>query len=230
VADKLKTDTQYFFGVKDPVLKATCTQTSQTSCVQKDLVNVSSATVCVAGIGNCGQSGGTNQVTGVTGVTGDLNFSGTATTTLQGLVASKHGWFTTLPTSGERALMSPTLFGGIVFFPSFIPATGNVCTGEIGTSSLYALFYLTGSAYKMPVVGVEASGGNQNVKRSTALGAGVASQIGIHMGAQGTDSATGITSRTKACSQMSTGALTCIRTEPALSTWSRYLSWTSLRL
>jgi len=68
------------------------------------------------------------------------------------------------------------------------------------------------------------------VKRSTSLGAGVASQIGIHMGAQGTDTATGITSRSKACSQMSTGALTCIQTQPALVAWSRYLSWINLRL
>jgi type IV pilus assembly protein PilY1 len=229
-ADKTNTDTQYFFGVKDPVLKATCTQTSQTSCVQKDLVNVSSATVCVVGTGNCGQSGGTNQVTGVTGVTGDLNFSGTATTTLQGLVASKKGWYTTLPASRERALSSPTLFGGIVFFPTYTPTTTDVCSGETGNSSLYALFYLTGSAYKTPVIGTEASGGNTNVKRSTSLGAGVASQIGIHVGGEGTDSATGITSREKICTQMSTGQLVCKQGNPAQDTWSRYLSWINLRL
>jgi type IV pilus assembly protein PilY1 len=156
--------------------------------------------------------------------------TGTATTTLQGLVASKEGWYTTLPTSGERALYSPTLFGGIVFFPTFVPSVGGVCSGGTGNSSLYALFYLTGSAYKVSVVGTDTVGGNTNVKRSTSLGAGVASQIGIHLGAQGTDSATGVTSREKLCAQMSTGELVCKQGNPPVDTWSRYLSWINLRL
>ena len=222
-ADKSNTDTQYFVGVKDNVINGTCTQGSDKDCQVKDLVNVSAAVVC----STC--ASGTNQVTDPNN-TGVTTLTGTATTTLQGLVASKQGWYTTLPTSGERALYSPTLLGGIVFFPTFVPAVGNVCGGGTGTSSLYALFYLTGSAYKTSVVGTDTVGGNTNVKRSTSLGAGIASQIGIHMGAQGTDSASGVTSRSKACSQMSTGALTCIQTQPALVAWSRYLSWINLRL
>jgi type IV pilus assembly protein PilY1 len=222
-ADKGNTETQYFFGVKDDTINGTCMQKSERDCQQKDLVNVSNAVVCQT----C--AGGTNQVTDSNN-TGVTTLTGTATTTLQGLVASKEGWYTTLPTSGERALFPPTLFGGIVFFPTFVPSVGGVCTGGTGTSSLYALFYLTGSAYKTSVVGTDTSGGNTNVKRSTSLGAGVASQIGIHMGAQGTDSATGISSRSKVCSQMSTGALTCTQAQPALSAWSRYVSWFNLRL
>lgn len=221
-SDKMNTDTQYFFGVKDPVVSNGCTQTSKNDCERKDLINVSSATICSV----C--ASGTNQVTDPNN-TGVTSLTGSATTTLQGLVASKNGWYTTLPGSGERALSSPTLLGGIVFFPTFVPV-GDVCGGGSGTSSLYALFYLTGSAYKVSVVGTDTVGGNTNVKRSTALGTGVASQVGIHMGAQGTDSATGITSRAKACSQMSSGAVTCIQTQPALGAWSRYLSWINLRL
>jgi type IV pilus assembly protein PilY1 len=228
LADKSLTETQYFFGLKDDVINGTCTQGSDKDCLQKDLVNVSKAVVC----STC--AGGTNQVTDSNN-TGVTTLTGTATTSLQGLVASKEGWYTTLlpasgPAVGERVLASPTLFGGIVFFPTFIPEVGTVCSGGTGNSSLYALFYLTGSAYKTSVVGTDTVGGNTNVKRSTALGAGVASQVGIHMGAQGTDSASGVTSRSKACSQMSTGALTCIQTQPALVAWSRYLSWISLRL
>jgi type IV pilus assembly protein PilY1 len=186
-------------------------------------VNVSNAVVC----STC--AGGTNQVTDSNN-TGVTTLTGTATSTLQGLVASKEGWYTTLPTSGERALFPPTLFGGIVFFPTFVPSVGGVCTGGIGTSSLYALFYMTGSAYKTSVVGTETSGGNTNVKRSTSLGVGVASQIGIHMGAQGTDSATGVTSREKLCAQMSTGELVCKQGNPPQDTWSRYVSWITLQL
>jgi type IV pilus assembly protein PilY1 len=222
-ADKGNTESQYFFGVKDDTINGTCTQGSDKDCQQKDLVNVSAAVVC----STC--ASGTNQVTDPNN-TGVTTLTGTATTTLQGLVASKEGWYTTLPTSGERALYSPTLLGGIVFFSTFVPSVGGACSGGTGSSSLYALFYMTGSAYKTSVVGTDTVGGNTNVKRSTALGAGVASQVGIHMGAQGTDSASGVTSRSKACTQMSTGALTCIQTQPALSAWSHYLSWIILQL
>ncbi len=222
-ADKSNTDTQYFVGVKDAVINGNCTQGSDKDCQVKDLVNVSAAVVC----STC--AGGTNQVTDPNN-TGVTTLTGSATSSLQGLVASKQGWYTTLPTSGERALSSPTLLGGIVFFPTFVPTASDVCGGGTGTSSLYALFYLTGSAYKTSVVGTDTVGGNTNVKRSTALGTGMASQIAIHMGAQGTDTASGITSRSRACSQLSTGALTCIQTQPALVAWSRYVSWINLRL
>ncbi len=220
--DQGNTETQYLFGLKDDVMNGTCTQGTDKDCVQKDLVNVSSTTICSV----C--TGGTNQVTDPNN-TGVTTLTGSSTSSLQGLVASKEGWYTTLPTSKERLLVSPTLIGGIVFFPSYAPG-GDACTSGTGTSSLYALFYLTGSAYKTSVVGTETLGGNTNVKRSTSLGVGAASQIGIHIGAQGTDTSTGITSRVKACSQLSTGALTCIQTQPALGTWSRYLSWINLRL
>jgi type IV pilus assembly protein PilY1 len=213
--DKSNADTQHFFGVKDPVVQSACTQTTVADCQQNDLVNVSGATVCVV----C--TSGTDQVTGVAGVT---TLEGTATSTLQGLVASKHGWYTTLPTLGERDLASPTLLGGIVFFPTYVPTVTDVCTGS-GSSSLYALFYLTGSAYRESVIGTDVVAGNTVVKRSLTLGIGMASQVSVHIGALATDSATGVTGRAKACTQSSSGALTCIRTNPALSVWSRYLSW-----
>jgi type IV pilus assembly protein PilY1 len=116
-----------------------------------------------------------------------------------------------------------------VFFTSYVPG-GDLCASGTGTSSLYAVFYLTGSAYKVSVVGTDTVGGNTNVKRSISLGAGAASQVVVHLGAEDTDPATGITSRMKSCSQMSTGALTCIQAQPALSAWSRYLSWINMRL
>ncbi|MGH7430192.1 MAG: pilus assembly protein, partial [Candidatus Methylomirabilaceae bacterium] len=45
-ADKISTETQYFFGVKDSVSNGSCTQSSTTSCQDDDLVNVSAATIC----------------------------------------------------------------------------------------------------------------------------------------------------------------------------------------
>ena len=45
-ADQSNTDTQYFFGVKDPVLTGGCAQATIIDCQQNDLVDVSSAVVC----------------------------------------------------------------------------------------------------------------------------------------------------------------------------------------
>ncbi len=179
-ADKTNADTQYFFGVKDSVMSpGACGQTSSTSCLDNDLVNVSSAQVCVLNVGTCG--GVTNQVTGVTGVT--TFSSGSGTTSLIGLVKSKDGWYTTLPAARERVLSNPTLIGGIAFFPSFIP-DNNICAAT-GSSNLYALFYLTGSAYTESIIGLTPSGSNQIVNRSMSLGTGLAAQMAIHLGSQG---------------------------------------------
>ena len=125
--DKTNTEQQYFYGVKDPVLNAGCTQSTATNCQQQDLVDMSSATVCTVCAGN--------QVSGVAGGT-VTSFDGSTTTTLQGLVASKNGWFTTLPDSAERNLNSPAVLGGIVFFPSYVP-TQDICAAT-GEGFLYA--------------------------------------------------------------------------------------------
>ena len=224
VAEKTNTDTQYFFGVKDFVMTGGCIESSVTSCEMKNLLNVSSATVCVL----CAT--GTDQVTGVTGVT---TFEGTTNTSLQGLVQSMDGWYTTLPTAGERVVSSPTLIGGIVYFSSFIPST-DICSGS-GTGNLYALFYKTGSAYKESVIGTSQAGSTTNVLRSTALGtAGLASQMAVHIGAQGTGangstSNAGCSGRVTGFVQSSTGTLSQFCTKPALSPWSRYVSWLNQR-
>ncbi len=217
-ADKTNVDQQYFYGVKDSVASGTCTETSATNCESTSLVDVSSVDVCIV----C--SGGTNEVTGVSGVT---SLVGSATTTLQGLIQTKDGWVTTLPSAGERTVVSPTLLGGIVFFPTFVPSA-DLCSAS-GTSTLYALFYLTGSGYNQSVLGTEAVGANTNVKRSVDLGAGMTSQMAVHIGGQTTDGSSNVTGRVKVCGQSSTGALTCTRSNPPLGSWSRYISWNDRR-
>ncbi|WHZ16733.1 MAG: Type IV fimbrial biogenesis protein PilY1 [Nitrospira sp.] len=184
-ADKTDLSTQYFVGLKDSVLNAGCNQTvSITNCMENNLVDVSNATVCVVGVGDCGQASGTTQVSGVTGAT---TFTG-----LIGLVQSKDGWMTQLlepanPPSqpspygiGERVVNSPTVFGGVVFFPTYIP-TNDICLSS-GTSRLWALFYKTGSAYQEPIIGTAVSGANQTVNRFGSLGEGLAFGIVVHMG------------------------------------------------
>lgn len=221
--DKTNTDTQYFFGVKDPVPGGGCTESTVTSCQKNNLLNVSNVTICVV----C--TGGTNQVTGVSGVT---TLSGTATTTLEGLVESMDGWYTTLPTAGERSLSSPTVIGGTVFFTTFVPIA-DPCVAS-GTGSVYALYYKTGSAYKVPVIGTYASGGNTYASRSLSLGVGLPSQIAVQIGGQGqgatgTSGAQGCAGRVTGFVQGSTGAIGQFCGKPALSSWSRYISWVNQR-
>jgi len=223
--DKTNADTQFFFGAKDPVPQGNCTQLSETDCEQDDLVDVSNAVICLTGC--------TNQVTGVTGVGTGLNtFSDpTNPSSLEGLVASRDGWFTTLPAPRERVLTSSTLLGGIVFFPSFAPQN-DVCSSS-GDAQIYALFYKTGTAYKESVVGTSASG---NVSRSAAMGTtGALSQMAMHIGGQGgggggNPSSSGCASGVTAFSQSSSGSLVQTCTKPALSSWSRYISWMNERM
>lgn len=218
VNDKTNTDTQYFIGVKDLAMNGSCDSTT-TDCQQKDLLDVSSAVVCSV----C--ASGTTQVTGVTGVT---TFSGLVTA-----VTGKKGWYTTMPTSGERNLSTPTLLGGTLLMTSFVPAT-DLCV-VTGSGYLYALFYLTGSAYSEPLIGTYTSGSNTNVSRSLSLGTGLPSSVAVQLTRQGS-SAVGSTGGPAPCSgglnavvQSSTAVLNQVCGKPALSAWSRYLSWINNR-
>jgi len=232
--DKINADTQFFFGVKDPIPMGPLTQGSVTDTEQDDLVDVSNAVICLTGC--------IDQVTGVTGVQTGLNsFSDpNSSTTLEGLVASREGWFTTIPSPPiapdplllrERVLTSSTLLGGIVFFPTFAPQN-DLCSSS-GDAQLYALFYKTGTAYKESVVGTSASG---NVKKSIGMGnTGALSQMAMHIGGSGgggggNASSGGCASGVTAFSQSSSGSLVQTCTKPALSSWSRYVSWMNERM
>lgn len=225
--DKTDMTVQYLFGVKDSVVGSSCAQifASTYNCWNNDLVDVSNATICT----NCGGAGA---VTGVTGVS--TGFSGPATTTLQGLVASKDGWFTALLTpaglaAGERSISPPTLTGGTVFFPTFIPST-DICIAA-GTSNLYALYYLTGTAYTTPMIGSGASGVSL---KSISLGYGLASATAIQTVSQGTGTtgaggASGCAGRTGLYNMGSTSVTTSTCANTAQKNWSRYVSWINQR-
>ena len=223
--DKGNTDAQYFFGVKDPVANTTsCIETSTTSCQRNDLLDVSNVTVCVVGVGSCTTS---TQVAGLAG--GSTSFSGSGTS-LQGLVLSKQGWFMTFPIAGERSLSNPTILGGTVFFTTFIPIN-DFCIAS-GSGNLYALFYLTGSAYQQSSIGTTGVGGG-TVAKYISLGTGLPSQMAVQIGAQGTgtsgaSSSTGCAGRVTGFIQASTGVLGSLCGTPALSVWSRLISWRDL--
>ncbi|MBH0197669.1 MAG: hypothetical protein HP494_19245 [Nitrospira sp.] len=120
---------------------------------------------------------------------------------------------TTLSTAGERSVVPPTVLAGAVLFPTFIPST-DICVAA-GNSNLYALYYKTGSAYPVPILGVNATG---QANRSASIGAGLASQVSVHLGSGG---ATGVI-------QTSDSYLHEI-TLNGLSSKSAYISWVSQR-
>ncbi len=220
-ADKTDTATQYFFGVKDPcATSSTCTQT--TTSQSNKLVDVSGAVVC----NPC--ASGTNEVTGVADADSLSELEGL----IQDPVQNVDGWFTTLPTAGERSLSAPTILGGTVFFTTFVPTT-DICVAA-GSGNLYALYYLTGSAYKESVIGTTPSGGTTTIKRSVALGTGLPSQMAVQIGAEGTGasgasgSGSGCAGRVTGFIQARTGVLGSVCGKPALSVWSRMLSWRDL--
>ncbi len=229
VADRTLSQQEYFLGVKDSVHSGTCTEATLAGCREQDLVDVSSARVCL----NCA-----NPVSGVSeGSATPTTLLGTTTTSLQGLVATKRGWFTKLPLPGtsalpaaplERVLVTPTLAGGIVFFPTFVPKD-EICVA-LGNGYLYALFYQTGSAHTVPVLGTTTDvSGNKISDRNMFLGEGQVSQLGVHIGAQGSGAVGGgCAGNMSVIGQTSTGAIvgSCTNTQGA---WSKYISWKDQR-
>ena len=68
---------------------------------------------------------------------------------LKNLVYAQDGWVRTLSLSKERSIAKPSVLGGMVFTPSFVP-NADIC-GFGGDSYLYGLHYETGTAYIEPV-------------------------------------------------------------------------------
>lgn len=222
--DKTNTDTQYFLGVKDPVLSGRCTESGTTTCAAGNLLNVSSASVCVTCV----------TVTQVTGVSGATTFDAlTAKVQGSGDIPAMDGWYTTLPTAGERVLNSPTILGGAVFFTTFVPSS-DLCSSS-GSGSLYALFYKTGSAYSESIIGTTPSGKNVVSLRSISLGSGLPSQMAVQIGAQGSGgdgsggAGKGCQGRVMGFVQTSGGAVGQPCATPPSASWSRYISWLNQR-
>lgn len=222
--DKTNTDTQHLIGVKDPVLSGSCTESSATNCMAGNLLNVSSASVCVT----CAT------VTQVTGVSGATTFDElTAKVQGSGNIPGMDGWYTALPTAGERMLNSPTILGGAVFFTTFVPSS-DLCSSS-GTGYLYALFYKTGSAFKESIIGTTQSGKNVVALRSISLGSGLPSQMAVQIGAQGSGgdgsggAGKGCQGRVMGFVQTSGGGIGQPCATPPSASWSRYISWLNQR-
>jgi type IV pilus assembly protein PilY1 len=123
---------------------------------------------------------------------------------------------------GERVLSAATVFGGIVFFPTFTP-TDDVCAST-GSSNLYALFYKTGGPHTAPIVGTTSgAGGIVNVNKSTSLGSGLAFGAVPHVGS-GADG----TSPYKLFINTSSGALDGRDVNLAIDPRAHFASWINM--
>ncbi|MGD8503887.1 MAG: PilC/PilY family type IV pilus protein [Syntrophobacterales bacterium] len=127
------------------------------------------------------------------------------------------GWYKML-VNGERILNKPSLLGGILLAPSFVP-NEDVCAFG-GSSYLHALYFETGTAYSKSVVGVEAEGSKDKVLDKIDLGLGISSSLGIHVGRE--HGARGFI-------QQSTGTITQIDMQPAFNVKSGFVNWREVR-
>ena len=128
------------------------------------------------------------------------------------------GWYRELEISGERIINKPSILGGILLAPSFVP-NDDVCAFS-GDSYLYALYFETGTAYSKSVIGLtddtDAPAGEKKVLDIMHLGEGVASSMGIHVGQE---------RGARGFIQQSTGTVTEIDLQPAFATQSGFISW-----
>jgi|Deesub1362B_J571_1020462.scaffolds.fasta_scaffold00033_14 type IV pilus assembly protein PilY1 len=111
---------------------------------------------------------------------GDSVSTGTGTISWEELVAnirSADGWHRRFSNpTGERCLSRPLVIGGAVIFTTYYPQ-GNICEFG-GEGKLYALYYLTGTAYKEPILGEV---GGESVP-SVDLGGGMPSEPSMWIG------------------------------------------------
>jgi type IV pilus assembly protein PilY1 len=181
-ADKTDTDTQYIFGIKDPFYNIEHTPaglhaddyylnyTASLELGMSDLLNTDQYVVT------------TDDEVFDAGGTSIGNFE-----TMKDLVYVKDGWVRTMDISKERVIAKPSLLGGMVYVPSFVP-NGDVC-GYGGDSYLYGLYYETGTAHfesafennGTTTVDINGQPVDQVVDK-TNLGYGKASSLGIHVG------------------------------------------------
>jgi hypothetical protein len=80
------------------------------------------------------------------------------------------------------------------------------------------MFYLTGTGYSDPIIGLDANGVSQ---RSVGIGEGLASSVAIQIGAQPTGMS--------GFYQSSNSVMSKVSPKAPLSLWSQYISWISNR-
>jgi Tfp pilus tip-associated adhesin PilY1 len=86
--------------------------------------------------------------------------------------STRAGWYINLAGSGEKILADSVVFGGVVYFTTYVPPSGDDPCSQAGTAKLNAVNYLTG-------------GGTISGARSMDVGVGIASAPIISMNPTG---------------------------------------------
>ena len=212
--DKSDDSQQYLFGLKDPYYNGWLTDAQRAEILNLEPLSILSM-----------DGSGDNLLFNATGVRVYTdNTTSIAGTTFDNLRAEQKydqryacGWYQELE-SGERIINKPSLLGGILLAPSFVP-NEDVCAFG-GSSYLHALYFETGTAFNKSVVGVEAEGDKNRVLDKINLGLGISSSLGIHVG--GEEGARGFI-------QQSTGTISQIDLKPAFSVKSGFVDWQEVR-
>jgi type IV pilus assembly protein PilY1 len=192
--DNLNAATQYFYGIKDSCPFGDCGGEDEVEHI--DLYNSTNIKVLTNG-----------------------EVEGAAATTWPAFVnevQSYKGWYYSLAADEERVLNQPAILGGGVFFTSFNP-NGAICDGGDGDSSLYALYYETGTPYYKPILGSEVYGATRKSIAKVDLDDGKGSAVGLHVGNN--------TSNVTAFIQQSAGEIETQEVDPPFDIRSGYVGW-----
>jgi type IV pilus assembly protein PilY1 len=210
VADKTTKDQQTIYGIKDACWKEnSSTNACSTTYTLADLKNTSTFAVCTNAAGGAIYDSSTGSCN-----SGTVAYSSYGA--LQTDIALNYkGWYMNLATGGvpsERVLSKSVVVGGIALVTTFTP-NADPCAVQ-GNSNLYALYFLTGTAYNKPVVGVTGAGSSETVAKSISLGKGLPTTVGVAIGKS-----------TKGFVQTSTGAIVEVNADPAYNVRSGPSSW-----
>jgi len=217
--DRDNTDTQYLFGIKDPFFNKGLYEASDPVYYHSYLHTHPSLTLTDDDLLLDAQ----DYYVTTQGKVYDVNenFVSTFSAFVTDTARPKDGWIRELETSGERILTKPTLLGGILFVPSFTPNT-DLC-GFGGDSSLYGVYYETGTAYYKAIFNQDEtytksldSENQEVVVDKITLGQGKASSLGVHIGSE---------EGAKGFIQQSTGEIKIEGLSPAFNVKSALRSW-----
>ena len=210
IADKSNSDQQRLYGIKDACWKENSVlNPCNTSYSQLDLKNTSTLSVCSAAAGG----GIYDSSTGTCG-SGTVAYS-SYTNLLSDMRTNYKGWYVNLTDPAgpsEKVLSRSVVLGGLVLFTTFTPSS-DIC-GFQGDSSIYALYYETGTAYIKPVIGTTGSGATETVLKTKTLGKGMPTTVGIAVG-----------KKTKGYVQTSTGTIVEVEAAPPLAIRSGAAGW-----
>ncbi len=186
-SDETSTEQEYLLGFKDPLFNPNYTLAADLNKIVTSADLVDSTPFKVLSTGQVLKNNQTTFLVDGTTV-GPWRFSN-----LEDYVGTKDGWIRSLPigATAERSLNKPAVVGGLSLFTTFSPK-GDVCDYG-GSSTLWAFYYKTGTAYYRPIFKgrnsnsetVEIDGETINViDEHLSLGSGTTSSVGIHIGQQ----------------------------------------------